>query len=709
MEFRGSAARLTEEVTDQDTGETFRLTLPVLPAASDDDDDDDVAEDVDDPARLSHCGSPSRFLRARKQERIAAEKAEQQQVREQGQVVYAVPVDSPVRRGRSGDRSLADAEKMMDVINRDAKQNKAANTGDGTNRPRTSLHMCKSLSSPRQTGADDQVQSRSTTPDRSASRAASPIRSSEFQSRPATPDRSASRAASPMRSPADHEKVPNRIDRVSARPRQPPRGACKKQKPKAKLWIERDIRIEGVSLNFYATGESARRGSSIDDLRGCSVELGRESFLGSGIFYKITLRRKGHYQENLPDLTDDGVSFAFQEEAVWQQFAGALKNLAAGRAWDDHSGGAQVPAVVKEGLLEKRGEKAGSDFLPRFMRLQNTTLSYYKTSDCSEPQGSLDMSTVKCVRCPGLWSWQSSRQNNDYTPYPLATCEKLDATYIARNNGGELASSQSEHASQDRVSVDKQHCVDMRDLSQMRQLRHGVAADRAGGADTGRTVKREAGKDIFVTALSAKSGSDKAGQFGRAWRVWHFRCHSASDAAEWTQALRIAMHAQECTPICCGVSMTLGSSGPHACSIEPCSDDAGSDQAQGLTHVVLQHATDPHRYDLASFEEVVSGDDFWFGGDYWIKAKLQIPSTASAAGRRVERANVILRFAKHCERERDRVLVAIARGGIAHETIPHGPSELRRSFKRVAMVAGAVAGVGGGATRAAMRRTGSGK
>ena len=497
---------------------------------------------------------------------------------------------------------------------------------------------------------------------------------------------------------------------MSARPRQPPRGACKKQKPKAKLWIERDIRIEGVSLNFYATGESARRGSSIDDLRGCSVELGRENFLGSGSFYKITLRHKDHYQENLPDLTDDGVSFAFQEEAVWHQFAGALNNLAAGRAWDDHSGGAQVPAVVKEGLLEKRGEKAGSDFLPRFMRLQNTTLSYYKTSDCSEPQGSLDMSTVKCVQCPGLWSWQSSRQNNDYTPYPLATCEKLDATYIARNNGGEFASSQSEHASQDRVSVDKQHCVDMRDLSQMRQLRHGVAADRAGGADAGRTVKREAGKDIFVTALSAKSGSDKAGQFGRAWRVWHFRCHSASDAAEWTQALRIAMHAQECTPICCGVSMTLGSSGPQACSIEPCSDDAGSDQAQGLTHVVLQHATDPHRYDLASFEEVVSGDDFWFGGDYWIKAKLQIPSTASAAGRRVERADVILRFAKHCERERDRVLVAIARGGIAHETIPHGPSELRRSFKRVAMVAGAVAaGVGGGATRAAMRRTGSGK
>lgn len=44
------------------------------------------------------------------------------------------------------------------------------------------------------------------------------------------------------------------------------------------------------------------RGSSIDDITGCTVTEGEEKFTFSGTYYLITLERRGH--PSLPDLQD---------------------------------------------------------------------------------------------------------------------------------------------------------------------------------------------------------------------------------------------------------------------------------------------------------------------------------------------------------------------------------------------------------------------
>ena len=118
-----------------------------------------------------------------------------------------------------------------------------------------------------------------------------------------------------------------------------PEAACRKQKPTARAWPERYAKIEGGSLMFYElTGgrpdtRKGPRGSSIGDLHGCRLHLGREKFTFDGTQYLITLERRGH--ATLPDLDDGGISrFCFKQEADCDRFASALRNLTAGRAWN---------------------------------------------------------------------------------------------------------------------------------------------------------------------------------------------------------------------------------------------------------------------------------------------------------------------------------------------------------------------------------------
>ena len=76
---------------------------------------------------------------------------------------------------------------------------------------------------------------------------------------------------------------------------------CKKQHPVMGVWLDRHARIEGVSLNFYdKPRDQTAPSSSVADITGCSVRLGREKFTFDGNQYLITLERRGH--ATLPDL-----------------------------------------------------------------------------------------------------------------------------------------------------------------------------------------------------------------------------------------------------------------------------------------------------------------------------------------------------------------------------------------------------------------------
>ena len=121
-----------------------------------------------------------------------------------------------------------------------------------------------------------------------------------------------------------------------------PEGPCRKQKPTAtQLWPWRYAKIEGKSLNFYEseTDTAEARGSSIEDVTGCIIGRGRESFwfdTSPGNYHKITLTRKGH-ANGLPDMEPDGVAqvcFADDKEADCERFASALINVAARRLWN---------------------------------------------------------------------------------------------------------------------------------------------------------------------------------------------------------------------------------------------------------------------------------------------------------------------------------------------------------------------------------------
>jgi hypothetical protein len=107
---------------------------------------------------------------------------------------------------------------------------------------------------------------------------------------------------------------------------------CRKRKPTMKTWPERYAKIEGRSLNFYATRtDKIPRGSSIRDVAGCDVQSTEtENFtLGEPrSWYLIKLERRGVMGH--PDLDDSGISkFCFEEEAVRDTFAAALRRLSA--------------------------------------------------------------------------------------------------------------------------------------------------------------------------------------------------------------------------------------------------------------------------------------------------------------------------------------------------------------------------------------------
>lgn len=112
-----------------------------------------------------------------------------------------------------------------------------------------------------------------------------------------------------------------------------PHGACWKQRPRSGLWIERYLRVQGVSLlvydshTDYVSLASARR-SSIADLRGGEATAGDEKFVLGGVFYAMTVRHKAleHFGGQ--------ARFCFQAQHDRDRFVEAVNNLAAGRAWD---------------------------------------------------------------------------------------------------------------------------------------------------------------------------------------------------------------------------------------------------------------------------------------------------------------------------------------------------------------------------------------
>ena len=105
---------------------------------------------------------------------------------------------------------------------------------------------------------------------------------------------------------------------------------CRKRKPTMKTWPERYAKIEGRSLNFYETRtDKIPRGSSIRDVAGCDVQSTEtENFTFGEPWYLIKLERRGVMGH--PDLDDSGISkFCFEEEAVRDTFAAALRRLSA--------------------------------------------------------------------------------------------------------------------------------------------------------------------------------------------------------------------------------------------------------------------------------------------------------------------------------------------------------------------------------------------
>ena len=72
----------------------------------------------------------------------------------------------------------------------------------------------------------------------------------------------------------------------------PPFGPCWKQKPTLRTWPLRYARIEGKSLNVYADErDTKKRGSSITDVTGCTIEQGMESWMLQDDKPKLVLKR----------------------------------------------------------------------------------------------------------------------------------------------------------------------------------------------------------------------------------------------------------------------------------------------------------------------------------------------------------------------------------------------------------------------------------
>jgi hypothetical protein len=139
-------------------------------------------------------------------------------------------------------------------------------------------------------------------------------------------------------------KVPDRIAQVYSGVK------CRKQKPTVSIsWPERIVKIEQKlpvsdpavwSLNFYETsffqiqpGQQQRpRGSSIEDVSGCTIGKGKENFTWpTGDLDTVTLTRNDPALVN-PQANSDGVAqMAFENKADADAFYFVLTNLAAGR------------------------------------------------------------------------------------------------------------------------------------------------------------------------------------------------------------------------------------------------------------------------------------------------------------------------------------------------------------------------------------------
>ena len=500
-----------------------------------------------------------------------------------------------------------------------------------------------------------------------------------------------------------------------------PEARCRKQRPAqgvavptvATAWPYRYAKIDGKSLLFFDNqGDTEYRGSSIVDLTGCTVKVSLENFAveasseDRGNFYKIKLTRKGH-SNGLPDLRGaGGVSrFCFKEEADCDRFAAALTNLAAGRAWNQmHAPVAPQPPlprpVSRTGAMEKQGEGLDSAFKPRFFKLNGWKLEYFERSDSRSAKGCLDMSTAVCVQRPGIWSWQSSRERNEWKQYDQAMCNKLETAHREATAGDDV------DLMHNSVSVDDQRYVDMRQMCQARR----------DGPDSTRAVRREDGTEIVVKAL--QEGTQKSGQFERKWRIWRFRCtgsNAAVEAAAWEESLRASMDAKECTAIIGGATVELATPGterqePQRCEVRPGETGFG---ASRMHLGVIEGQDGAARYQLSDLCGVVSVTELLWGGKYIITAQIDARSTLT------------LRFDKGCEAHRDRVLVAIARATDTSApperpslsehvrrvstrmsaTMSDSADEVRRSAGKVAGVL-KMAGSGGGAAMPIPRTSG---
>ena len=508
-----------------------------------------------------------------------------------------------------------------------------------------------------------------------------------------------------------------------------PEAVCRKQKPTlTTAWPYRYAKVDGKSLLFFdgATEQACRlyfdtqvdlraelpksnqpRGSSIMDLTGCTIEVGRENFAcetsteDRGTFHKVSVTRKGH-ANGLPDMKGDGTSrFCFKQEFNCEQFAAALTNMAAGRAWNIPEPESEPQPVrgSREGPMEKQGKGLNSDFRPRYFRLDGSKLAYFECSDSHAANGSLDMSTAVSVQRPGVWSWQSSRSRNEWTRYSPFMCSKLEDAHR------EAQSDDDADLMHGSVSFDDRRYIDMRQMCQ-------VVRDDPTNT---REVRRQEGAEIVVKAL--RRGSQKSGQFAREWRIWRFKCtgtngDAVAEASLWEESLRLSMDAKECTAIIGGVTVELntpgvlnGREGP--CSVQP--DEAG------LMHLGVVQADDgAAQYQLYDLQDVVSETEPWWGGKYRINAKVQLQTQTAPTGDQLRdsRSTLTLRFDKSCEANRDRVLVAIGR---ATPPAPERPSlsEQLQSF-RSSMSGGAdgmrqsVESAAGGLVKVAGRWSGGG-
>ena len=136
---------------------------------------------------------------------------------------------------------------------------------------------------------------------------------------------------------------------VAAAQAEQPHGLCWKQKPRLHSWPERYVRLDGCSLRFYKAKSAAEAAaaklekSSVDDVRGCTVEGGWEDW-GLMQLPRVVLSRS--------DLGKAGLKFCFAAEQQRDEFLGALSNVAAGRRWNATVCGAGAAAPRQETARE---------------------------------------------------------------------------------------------------------------------------------------------------------------------------------------------------------------------------------------------------------------------------------------------------------------------------------------------------------------------